>query len=530
MFVLILVAIVCMVTFHPTSGTPSSVVETQLGQINGRCTAEACQYLNIPYAEPFSRRFEASSTRYSTYDNGVGSGDQYGPACIQTFSYGIVDHQSEDCLSLNIFAPSNYSSSPTSLPVMVWVHGGGFLTGSAGVDYYGFTFNGTSLAAHNVLVITIQYRLGIFGFLQQPDGTGGANGFGDMVSALEWVQSHIHSFNGDPSSVTIFGESAGSVAVCVLAHLPSSRGLFHRVIAESGSCYPSGDVMLNKTEAATVRADFLDLLNISLTNQDVLLTIDPQELVTRTQQAVVPDPNALDTFTPLFISGIGQPSIDGDILPDAPIHLPTHPVDLLHGYNSGEVKVAPPNGIIPNGPLTYFGKYLGHEAAEHILSQYPNGPKTNAEELIADACLRCNTIRFAQRIATQNKNSQAYLYMFDNPQNASFHGAELPAVFGTADSWSGPDGAVNTSEVLVQKIQTIWTQFAKGMSLKVLVPKWKQVEAAINGEKVVHSMVLGDDEEKLLKISIARCSAWQDATDKVGGWITARMCSEFYGV
>ena len=151
-------------------------------------------------------------------------------------------------MNLNIFAPSGYADMKP-LPVMIWIYGGAFLTGSAGVDYSGLTFNGTRLAMHGVLVVTLQYRVGIFGFLQQPDGTGGANGFGDMINALKWVQLHITSFNGDAEQVTIFGESAGSVSVCTLSHLPAARGLFHRVIAESGSCYPSGDIILNKSEA-----------------------------------------------------------------------------------------------------------------------------------------------------------------------------------------------------------------------------------------------------------------------------------------
>ena len=182
--------------------------------------------MNVPFAEPFSRRFEVSQIRETPYNNeGVGSATEYGPACIQNFRVGNVGRQSEDCMNLNIFAPSGYADMKP-LPVMIWVYGGAFLTGSAGVDYSGLTFNGTRLAMHGVLVVTLQYRVGIFGFLQQPDGTGGANGFGDMISALKWVQSHIASFNGNAGQVTIFGESAGSVSVCTLSHLPVARDYF----------------------------------------------------------------------------------------------------------------------------------------------------------------------------------------------------------------------------------------------------------------------------------------------------------------
>ena len=512
----------------------SRVVETKLGKVHGGCSHAACQWLNVPFAEPFSHRFEASRVRKTPYiAEGVGSATKYGPACIQNFRVGNVGRQSEDCMNLNIFAPSGYADMKP-LPVMIWIYGGAFLTGSAGVDYSGLTFNGTRLAMHGVLVVTLQYRVGIFGFLQQPDGTGGANGFGDMINALKWVQLHITSFNGDAEQVTLFGESAGSVSVCTLSHLPAARGLFHRVIAESGSCYPSGDIILNKSEATGVRARYLRLLGIP---EHELLTMNAQLLVNLTLLAIVPNAKKIpDPFTPFFISGVGQPSVDSNILPDSPWRLPTHSgLDLLHGYNSGEVRMGPPGGRFPGNALAYFGKYLGRKIASLILAQYgPDYEQIDPSYIVADACLRCNTIRYAQRVASsQNREqlkAQVRLYVYNNPPNASFHGADVAAVFGTTNgSWTSPDGSVNTSEALVHKIQNIWTSFAKGEDISKLVHnmEWPDVPKLGRDHGLVHAMQLGERNQEL-NITNSRCQKWIAATHVIGGWKTARMCSDFY--
>ena len=235
-------------------------------------------------------------------------------------------------LNLDIYAPAD-ASSETLLPVMLFVHGGGFLEGSssqiAGIipgESLGFNYDGASLASHGVLVVVIQYHLGLFGFLQQPDGTGGANGFGDQITGLKWVNSHITAFGGNPKQVTIFGESAGSTSVSLLSHLPEASGLFKRVIPESGVCYDSGDVLMTAEEAASARAELLSKTGLS---HQQLLTMDASELANLTMRTF--DPNS--EFTPLFVSGVGQPSIDGDIYPDVATKLEPLAVDLLHGFN-----------------------------------------------------------------------------------------------------------------------------------------------------------------------------------------------------
>jgi len=497
-------------------------VRTKLGPVHGACTKDGCRWLNVPFSEPFAR-FERSRPRTSSYGTGVGSGTENGPACFQFLAAAALEGagislgtESEDCLNLNIFGPANPASA-TPLPVMVFVHGGGFLEGSASQDAgrvpgesHGLTYDGSQLAAHGVIVVVIQYRLGVFGFLQQPDGVGGANGIGDQITALRWVNRHISAFNGDPGRVTIFGESAGSVSVCLLSHLPMAAALFKRVIAESGICYPSGDVLLNATEAQQARESFLRRTGLA---PPALLTMEASELRNVTLKAL--DPNG--EFTPIFVSGVGQPSVDGDIYPAVATQLDPLDVDLLDGYNSGEVRMSPAHGI-PGGAASFFSHYLG-DAAENILAQY--GADLDVRDLIADACLRCQSVRYAQRVAAR-AGSQVYFYVYDNPHDASVHGAELPAVFGTANVVKLEGVVLNTSAALVRRTQQIWTDFAKGINISEAVSgDWPMVKM----ESDVQAMLMGKGTS-LLQLATARCAAWEAAEDSVGGFATARMCNK----
>ena len=181
------------------------------------------------------------------------------------------------------------------------------------------------------------------------------------------------------------------------------------------------------------------------------------------------------------------------------------------------------------------GKYLGRKTASLILAQYgPDYEQIDPSYIVADACLRCNTIRYAQRVASsQNREqlkAQVRLYVYNNPPNASFHGADVAAVFGTTNgSWTSPDGSVNTSEALVHKIQNIWTSFAKGEDISKLVHnlEWPDVPKLGRDHGLVHAMQLGERNQEL-NITNSRCQKWIAATHVIGGWKTARMCSDFY--
>ncbi|XP_065148247.1 acylcarnitine hydrolase [Paramisgurnus dabryanus] len=223
------------------------VVHTKLGSLRGSLQSVKGKetivrsYLGVPFAKPPVGPLRLARPQPAEPWQGVRDATQQPPICIQDreglvnelgfFAMSLdVPEASEDCLYVNVYTPSK-PGQDTKLPVMVWIHGGGFSLGSASL------YEGSVLSAYqNVVVVLIQYRLGLLGFLSTGDEHAPGNyGLLDQVVALQWVQENIHSFGGDPGSVTIFGESAGGISVHLLMLSPLSSGLFHRAIAQSGT-------------------------------------------------------------------------------------------------------------------------------------------------------------------------------------------------------------------------------------------------------------------------------------------------------
>lgn len=201
------------------------------GEIRGVLQDGEAVFKGVPYAAPPVGDLRWREPREVAAWTGMRDATQFGPACIQ----GRVAKESEDCLSLNIWAPEWPSKS--AKPVMVWIHGGGNTEGWTSTPFY----SGEALAKRGVVVVSVQYRLGVFGFLAHPelDKEGGHNASGnygllDQIAALKWVKANIAAFGGDPQNVTVFGESAGAEDIGVLLASPLAEGLFARAIAESG--------------------------------------------------------------------------------------------------------------------------------------------------------------------------------------------------------------------------------------------------------------------------------------------------------
>ncbi|XP_064848481.1 putative inactive carboxylesterase 4 isoform X3 [Oncorhynchus masou masou] len=236
------------VSFHTVEGDRESLFQlhTSYGQLEGRLVRvresqrKVAAYLGIPFAEPPVGPLRFQAPRPPRVWQGLRDAKAYPPLCLQNMNHTrqMVDlyggrfpvlTTSEDCLYLNIYTPVK-PGDPRKLPVMIWIHGGGFLMGGASL------YDGSSLAAFgDVVVVILQYRLGIPGFLSTGDGQYPGNvGILDQVCALRWVQETISSFGGDPGSVTIFGESSGGVAIFLHMMSPLSSGLFHKAISQSG--------------------------------------------------------------------------------------------------------------------------------------------------------------------------------------------------------------------------------------------------------------------------------------------------------
>eukprot|EP00066_Takifugu_rubripes_P011390 XP_003980054.2 PREDICTED: fatty acyl-CoA hydrolase precursor, medium chain-like [Takifugu rubripes] len=223
-------------------------IHTKLGSLRGKYESVKGKdtgvhaYLGVPFAKPpVGPALRLAAPQPGEGWEGVRDATKQPLMCVQEVEYMVamlkaseveadITDISEDCLYLNIYTPANRPEN-AKLPVMVWIHGGGFALGSASM------FSGSALAAYqDVVVVLIQYRLGLLGFLSTGDEHMPGNiGFLDQIQALKWVQEHIHNFGGDPDLVTIFGESAGGISVSLLLLSPLAEGLFHRAIAESGT-------------------------------------------------------------------------------------------------------------------------------------------------------------------------------------------------------------------------------------------------------------------------------------------------------
>jgi len=221
------------------------VVATKSGSVQGVHRDPVDVFLGVPYAEPPVGALRWRAPVAVKAWSGVRNATEFGASCYQgwparqfgpyTAEFVDTPRHAEDCLFLNIWAPARSSAKA---PVMVWIHGGGFGGGSGALSIY----DGSHFAAQGIVVVTINYRVGPFGFLAHPEltreahGTGVGNyGLQDMIEALRWVRGNIEAFGGDPARVTIMGQSAGAMAVNDLIVSPLAKGLFARAIAQSGS-------------------------------------------------------------------------------------------------------------------------------------------------------------------------------------------------------------------------------------------------------------------------------------------------------
>lgn len=491
MLVRSLILLAAIVTPFALYGANPLQVKTQTGKIEGKQDGAVRTFLGIPYATPPVGELRWKAPQPVAKWSGVRKTTEFGARCMQGPIYSDMIFRdagpSEDCLYLNVWTPAR--SAKEKLPVMVWVYGGGYIAGASSEPRQ----DGTNLAKNqNVVVVSMNYRLGVFGFFVHPElakesGHDSAGNYGllDQTAALQWVHDNIAAFGGDPGNVTIFGESAGSFSVSAQMASPLSKGLIEKAIGESGGAFSrtglSFDPMATRAEK------------------------DPKALgpdvgaKTLAEFRAVPAQKLLDA-TMKQNGGFGfGPDVDGYFLPESPEAIfaagKQNDVPLLAGWNHDEGSfMVEATKSTAETYKTLVQKQFGDNANE-ILRLYPGENNAqalrSAGDLAGDQFIAWSTWRWISAQAATGKQP-IYRYRFDlGPTNATtgkrvaFHSSEIEYVFGQLDSrphvtWTEDDRQLSA---LMQKY---WANFARsGDPNADSLPKWPVYNSA-DGWQVMH--------------------------------------------
>ncbi len=453
----------------------TTTVETKEGTLQGVEDEGVTVFRGVPFAQAPIGDLRFRPPRPAEPWSGVRVCDTFGFVAPQPQGQAMAgqatpEEQSEDCLHLNVWTPA---CDEAARPVMVWIHGGAFVTGSGSGAFY----RGHHLAVRgDVVVVTINYRLGALGFLAHPDlldeetGSSGNWGLLDQVAALQWVQANITSFGGDPTNVTIFGESAGSMSVSCLVGSPSAQGLFRRAIAQSGG--PNGVPMETAVTTAEQLCGLAGVPDVAaLRDLDVARLLAAQASL----QAAAAE------------SGGGMalaPTIDGGLLPEHPLTAIRNGVaqgkELLVGTNLHEMKLwTVGNRRLTGGDeeliLRRLEKTVGEHAAD-ALEAYKAARADRGDDLTpielwtaveSDRVFRLPSLRMCEAQAAVGDAVYDYLFTWESPAMGgllgSCHALEIPFVFGTLTTpgverftGEGPEAIA-----LSEKMQDAWLAFAR---------------------------------------------------------------------
>ena len=464
------------------SANSAPQVKTESGVVEGKVDGAVHAFLGIPYAAPPTGDLRWKEPVPVAKWTGVRKATKFGAHCLQGNPYGDMVFRdsggSEDCLFLNVWAPAKAGSA--KLPVMVWIYGGGFVAGSTSEPRQ----DGTKLVQHGVIVVSMNYRLGVFGFLVHPEltkesGNNASGNYGllDQLAALKWVQANISSFGGDPGNVTIFGESAGSFSVSAQMASPLAKGVFHKAIGESGAAFFSSGLAF---EPRSVREE-----------KDVKTLADKLGVHTLAELRATPAKKLLEIFGK---SGpepsLFGPDVDGYFLPDSVPAIfaagKQNDVSLMAGWNhdEGSFDVASsPQKPSAETMKAKAQKDFGDKAAE-FLRLYPADTDEHAlrsaEDYAGDHFIAFSTWAWIEAQSKTGKQP-VYRYRFDlAPPPApnqpatigAFHSAEIEYVFGALDSKAGVNPRREDRQ-LSEQMQKYWTNFARiGDPNGPGLPKW----------------------------------------------------------
>lgn len=451
---------------------PPTPVMTETGLVQGVAAPGLTVYKGIPFAAPPVGGLRWRAPQPAAKWDGVRPATEFGPDPFQGDGKGNV---SEDCLYLNIWTPANPASE--RLPVLVWIYGGGFSFGSTSTPVH----NGEHLARKGVVLVSVNYRVGPFGFLAHPElsaesprHVSGNYGLLDQIAGLQWVKKNIAAFGGDPAKVTIFGESAGGISVSMLCASPEAKGLFRGAISQSGGSFGPSRETTYPGENMHLLAD-AEQAGVAFARRAGASTLaELRQLPAGKMPAG-------------FGSGAAWPIVDGWIIPDDQHRLYQagryNDVAILVGYNSDE-GLSFSRERTPEDFIAATQKRYG-PFADKLLAAYPVGrdsvPKT-ARDLMRDAAFGWQTWSWATLQARTGKTKVFYYYFDQHAEHApdspaadhgAPHGVDVPYVFQTLDR---NDPNLTPADLAVSELMaTYWTNFAKhGDPNGPGVPAWPE--------------------------------------------------------
>jgi para-nitrobenzyl esterase len=440
----------------------SLTVKTEQGKATGKTIndGKVKAFLGLPYAAPPVGDLRWKAPEAPAKWKGERDATKFGAHCAQNHVFDDMVFQdagpSEDCLFLNVYAPADATKS-SKLPVMFWIHGGGYSGGGSNEPRH----NGDFLPLKGVVLVTINYRLGVFGFLATSDlakeanGSAGNYGLMDMVAALQWVKANIKNFGGDADNVTIFGESAGSFAVCTLMAAPSAKGLFAKAIGESGGAF--SDVLPMDTLEAREKKDDTFVAKLGVNSLAELRALPTDKIL-----------DAVKTNRGGF-----PPDVDGKLLtepvPETYAAGKQAHVPLLAGWNRDE------GSWLGNGMTSEKWKGMAagmfKDRATEFLTLYPGSTDEEAVESAGafggDSFIAFSTWKWLEA-HRKTGDSPVYRYHFElralpskfHPGTFAFHSDDIEYVFGTLDTRPG-ETVRPEDRKLSDEMMSYWTNFAK---------------------------------------------------------------------
>jgi para-nitrobenzyl esterase len=493
-----------------SKGADGVVVKTSSGPVKGETEKGVFVFRGIRYAAPpvGSLRFRPPVPAIAWMELRLAL--DFAPACPQLVDADPTENNNsvmaEDCLAVNVWTPG---ADDKKRPVMVWIHGGGFVEGSARNTWY----DGVKLAGRcDVVVVTVQYRMGAWGFLDVSD-MGGQDfaqsenvGLLDQIAALKWVKESIAAFGGDPNNVTLFGQSAGAGSVGMLMVMPAARGLFHKAIMESGTPKEVTD----KARAVEVSREYMKIAGVS--------KIEELQKLTMAQM--------LDAQRKLFNTRFGysafRPVMDETVFDELPMHAIAAghgtSVPILIGTNLDEIRLWPALYDVPlkQKPESLLRKqlegFVGSKATD-VIEMYRKADADYGDSvihLLGDVLIRLPVIRFAE---ANSQRQPTYMYLFTYRSTSTYknygscHGMELPFVFGVIDDldvivFTGRD---THREALKNQLEQAWANFARNGDPSQPGLAWPRYD-----EKTRATMELGLTSRIVNDPDSAKRTLWSD--------------------